>query len=38
MIHRFLSKAVIQTSDSYFFRDINGYIFEVVDAGRTPEV
>ena len=24
--------------ERFFFRDINGYIFEVVDAGRTPEV
>ena len=26
------------TFERFFFRDINGYIFEVVDAGRTPEV
>ena len=24
--------------DRFFFRDPNGYIFEVVDANRTPEV
>ncbi len=24
--------------ERFFLRDINGYIFEVVDAGRTPEV
>ena len=24
--------------ERFFFRDINGYIFEVVDSGRTPEV
>ena len=24
--------------ERFFFRDPNGYIFEVVDAGREPEV
>ena len=24
--------------ERFFFRDPNGYVFEVLDAGRTPEV
>jgi len=24
--------------ERFFFRDLNGYIFEVIDAGRNPEV